>query len=257
MLLLVILLVCKVSFAGVILHDPTWEVPGGYVQVPLGISPAHSGGKTWDYSGFNSNAYDALYYVIGDYDYDSGPPEVWTFNPAGPAIGTSLNGMTRLHYDTLNSNLSGGSIAWSNHIYIYNAATLSNQIYEARFILSVYDGSGNPASLIEASTLTGMDALVGGTHQIIGDFTANWQFELSNMGVGNWNAAMLFFDHLSTNPSDSLQSSVTRAFYFTSAQVPGDFDADGDVDGTDISNLITDASLLDLEFFAGNFGRVN
>jgi hypothetical protein len=236
-----------VGSASVSLYDPTWEAPGGYLQVPSGISSAHTGGKTWNYSNFDSTAYAALYYVIGDYDYDPGPPEVWTFNPAGPSIGTSINGMTRLHYDSSASNLSEGKVVWTSPIDIYDAATSSNQTYDARFTLSVYDGSGNPVSLIDASTLTGMDARVGGTHQIQGDFIANWLFELSNPGIANWNAAVPFFDGLNTDPSDSLQSSVTRAFYYTPVpnDCPGDFDTDGDVDGSDLA------------VFAADFGRTD
>lgn len=253
MAMLIVFLGYKIAFGQVILHDPTWEAPGGYFQAPSGISPSHIGGTTWVYSNFNSGAYDALHYVIGDYDYDPGPPEVWTFNPAGPAIGTSINGMTRLYYDTFSSDLGAGIIVWTNSIYIYNASTSSQQVYDARFTLSVYDASSNPVPLISATSLTGMDIRVGGSHQIQGDFSANWQFEISNIGAASWTAASSFYDSLNTLSTDSLQTSVTRAFYFT--PIPGDFDADGDVDGTDVSDLIANLGLLDLEFFADNFGK--
>ena len=249
----------RVGSASVSLYDPTWEAPGGYIQIPTGLSPAHIAGRTWNYSNFDPLAYTALYYVIGDYDYDPGPPEVWTFNPEGPLIGTSRNGMTRLNYDFSASNLSKGIVVWTNPIYIYNAATSSNQIYDARFTLSVYDRSGNPVSLIDASTLTGMDIRVGAAHQIQGDFIANWLFELSNAGVANWNAAIPFFDGLNTDPWDSLQSSVTRAFYYTPVQsdCPGDIDTDGDVDGSDLEAYSKGGTGITMENFASDFGRAD
>ncbi len=220
---------CEIGSAAVSLHDPTWEAPGGYAQKSFGESPAHAGGTTWNYTDFDSTAYVALYYVIGDYDPG------WTFNPEGPSIGTSFNGMTRLNYDSFASDLIGGTVVWTSSIYIYDAVTSSNRPYDARFTLSVYDGEGNPVSLLDASKLTGMDARVGGAHQIQGDFTANWLFELYDSGVGNWNAAIPFFDGLHTLGSDSLQSSVTRAFYYTPVQA--DINLDGNVDLADFAEF--------------------
>ncbi len=255
LILLILLLGITLAHGQVRLHDPTWEAPGGYVQMPSGISPGHAGGKTWVYSTFDSTAFDSLFYVMGDYDYDPGPPETWTFNPEGPAMGTSLNGMTRLYFDAVASDLENGKIAWTNQIDIYDASASVNRPYRARFTLRVYDSSAAPIALIAAHSLAGMDPRVGGAHQIFGVFTANWQFELSSMGSIGWQAAVEFYDALSTDPLDALQTSVTRAFYFK--PVPGDFDADGDIDGVDLSDLIADASLLDLALFAKNFGKAN
>lgn len=37
----------------------------------------------------------------------------------------------------------------------------------------------------------------------------------------------------------------------------GDFDKDGDVDGSDLAALAADPSLMDLSAFAANFGKSN
>jgi hypothetical protein len=252
---LVFAVICSVGSATVFLHDPSWETPGGYLQTPNGTSPAHSGGLTWEYTGFDPSAYDALYYVIGDYDYDPGPPEVWSFNAAGPAIGTAIKGMTRLAYNAGESDLSAGRVVWTATISIYDASTLTDKGYRARFTLQVYDALSQPTAVFDALTLEGMDARVGGTHQILGDFRARWLYELADLSSDNWQAAMPFFDALSTDSSDSLQTSVTRAFYYIGCF--GDYNNDGDVDGTDLVAYHTSPTGIGLDDLAANFGGVN
>jgi hypothetical protein len=45
--------------------------------------------------------------------------------------------------------------------------------------------------------------------------------------------------------------------YFISAHYKGDFDEDGDVDGTDLARLAANPSLLDVFSFAAHFGRTD
>ncbi len=251
--LLIITAIPGMSAAIVFLHDPSWEAPGGYQQAYVG-DPAHTGGRTWVYSNFDPTAYDALYYVIGDYDYDPGPPEeVWTFNGEGPAIGTTFNDVTRLTYDVAESDLYMGKVVWSDTILINDSSTSTNREYKARFTLQVYDEFSQPAALIEAATLKGMDHRVGGVHHITGDFSTNWQFELAPLSSLSWQAAIPFFDSLSTHPDDTLNISVTRAFYYTGCY--GDYHNDGDVDGSDLRAYSINPAGVDLVDVAANFGR--
>ncbi len=244
-----------VGLATVFLHDPSWDAPGDYLQTSYGNSPAHTGGLTWEYTDFDPTAFDALYYVIGDYDYDPGPPEVWTFNGSGPAIGTTLKDMTRLSYDAAASDLYTGKVVWSGSILIYDASTSTDRLYNARFTLQVHDEFNQPAALVDAGTIKGMDHRVGGTHAILGDFSAQWIYELSELSSTNWQEALPFYDGLSTDPSDSLQTSVTRAFYYIGCF--GDFNNDGDVDGSDLVAYTINPAGIDLEDVAANFGRAN
>jgi hypothetical protein len=212
----------ELSNAAVTLHDPTWEAPGEYSQAGSG-NTIQPGGYTWDYSDFDSTAYDELYYVIGDYDYDEGPPEVWTFNPAGPRIGTKYTPMSTLTYNSSSSDLSGGKVVWDNtiNINIYQGGSYQPTPCNAYFTLLVTDGSDNPLPLVAASTITGMDPNVGGAYQITGDdFRANWLFELQGGGVSRYPAGQ-WWSYAQTSQYDELRTSVTRAFYYSAIPIPG------------------------------------
>jgi len=203
-----------IGSAAVILHDPTWEAPGGRTEISSGISPADIGGKTWSYSNYDPTAYTDLYYVVGDYVDTIN----WVFTPAGPSIGTiNLSNRVVLDYDSSASNLSGGKVIWTDNVAINTSTGIVN--LDARFTLSVYDGSSNPLPLIDASTISGMDTRVGGAHHITGDFNANWLFELYNSS--SWSPANDVFDDLQTLPLDRLNTSVTRAYYYSPVPIPG------------------------------------
>jgi hypothetical protein len=248
-LVFVITAIPGMGLAAVFLHEPYWEAPGGFSSSDSGIPPAHAGGLTRTYTDFDPTACDALYYVVGDYDYDPGPPETWTFNGMGPAIGTAFNEMTRLTYDAAASDLAGGKVVWDETIFIYDASTSTNRPYAARFTLQVYPST----ALIDAATVNGMDQRVGGAHPVQGSFSANWLFELAEPSSPTWQAAMPFFDGLSTAPSDALHTSVTSAFYYIGCF--GDYHNDGDVDGADLAAYTIDPAGFNLADVAANFGR--
>ena len=208
----------KVGFASVVLHNPTWEAPGGYSMTSSGniIQP---GGLTWDYSGFDPTAYAELYYVIGDYIDTIN----WVFTPEGPKIGTKYRGIARLNYNASASDLSGGKVVWTNpgsmSIAIMTGTGTVN--IDARFTLSVFDALNNSLSLIDASTISGMDSRVGGAHPVTGDFKANWLFEFAYQGnSSSWLSAGQFYHNLNTYETDGIISSVTRAFYFEAVPIP-------------------------------------
>jgi hypothetical protein len=209
------------SSASVVLHDPTWEAPGGCTWWHDGVLPEASGGRTLYYTEFDSSAYNTLYYVIGDYEFPQGPN--WIFTPEGPWIDTAYTNDTRLQYYPVTSNLNSGELHWIGtlgirHLSNYNWVTT---FYDARFRLNVFDMSDNPLSLIDARTITGMDQRVGGALLVTEDFYAVWRFELSYDEWNPWYPALDVFDSLHTNENDQFRSSVTRAFYYEAVPIPG------------------------------------
>lgn len=188
-----------------------WPAPGGATVVNNGVLPIAPGGRTFTFTDFDPSAYGELYYVVGDYD-SSG------FVAVGPRLWTD-NSPDSLAFNAGQSNFAGGKVVWTGATTLSLLQGTFNA--QTRFTLTVKDLTSNPLGLVDASTITGMPASVGGALLVPATgYTANWYFELLNPLTNTWGSAKSVFDGLSTVGGYNLNSSVGGAFYSSAPEVP-------------------------------------
>lgn len=139
-----------------IVYDGYPNPPPGGDTVTGSIGQAiGSGGKTWNYTGFNTSAYGSLYYGI----------DLATFS-----IQLSTGAGPDMSFDSTDSNLATG-------LLVFSGSALGDG---TRFVLHVTDSSSNPLALTSASSLglPGSDgaALIVTPALAAARFNANWQF---------------------------------------------------------------------------------
>ena len=151
-----------------------WPAPGGNDYSATGNSGKDNGvegiGSTISYYNFDDSQYNALYYVVGN--WPSG-----TFDTSGPRLG--YNNSDLLTFD----NFSGDTAQWTGTTTI-NLASGGSAAYNARFTLSIAG-----ASLIDATTISGMSSDVGAAYEVTGNFVANWLYEIET-SPGIWQPAL-------------------------------------------------------------------
>ncbi len=155
------------------------------------------------------------------------------------------------------TQLSNGSIIFSLDI----PASIEGLSIKANDLIK-YDGSsfslyfsGSDHGIPESANIDGV--WVGSTVDIL--FSLDIPCSLNGLEVGaqdviRWSAGSfsLYFDGLSAGiPEGSDVDAVSLGVELYA----GDFDADGDVDGSDLATLAANPGLLDLATFAANFGR--
>lgn len=187
-----------------------YPAPGGNAAAGIG-DPAKSTGRTWTLSGFDNNAYDKLYYTIGDYT-SSG------FDPAiGPLLTTRSSTSDRLSFNAGLSNLAAGVAVWSGStVVFYNCGTssCSSAGIGTRFTLTVTDTSSNALALISPGTV-GL-GFAGALLDVQGDFKANWLFEAQDPTASMaWKPSLDMYDALPKSSTYLHTSSVGGAFYST------------------------------------------
>lgn len=192
-----------------------FPAPGGTDFIGTGDSGTNGIGglgRTWTLSNFDSSAYNELYYVVGD--YPSG-----IFDPSGTRLGVGSQDL--LTYNATTSDFTNGIVSWtgSTTFNVFSGSTPSPATYAARFTLSITDLVGNAQSLVDASTIAGMPASVGGAYEVTGDFKANWLFELE-LTPGNWIPAKDAFNSLNTVAGDIFETHSGGAFYYSPVPVP-------------------------------------
>jgi hypothetical protein len=197
------------SAATPVLSGSGYPAPGGTTSAYLGGNTGTSGGLTRQYSGFDTSAYDQLYFALGDYSPG--------FDPTGPSIfadGTR----DALTFNAGLSNLANGVAVWTGTTNVYDA---SNTPLAAgtRFQMTVTDGGGNPLPLIMASS-TGL-GFVAPLLQVTGTtFRANFQSFLQNPYTSTYGPALTTFDAIPfKSPAYQVNTSYGGGFYYT-APVP-------------------------------------
>jgi hypothetical protein len=225
-------LISTASSAALILSSPNYGVaPGGNFTSSSGPG-ASLGPTTITYSGFDTNAYNDLYYAFGD----AGPIGTWdTFLTDGPSlyVGTT-EAKNHLAYDSIESNFGAGSVVWSGSISSNLFSTPTS--VSARWTMDITDTSNNPLSLTNAASL-GLDSTLGGVLDIQGDFKVTLNALLENVtgsafdynnglgivtcNVGDWCNALPVYNRLNGKPqNERLYTSSDYAFYVNPVPVP-------------------------------------
>lgn len=187
-----------------------YPAPGGNTVSSSGAGPATGTGLTWTFGGFNSTAYDKLYYTVGNY-------VTWpTFDPTGATL-TMDSSTDQLTFNAGLSNLAAGIAVWSGSTavsYNCNVGCVTAAV-GTRFTLTVTDTSNNALSLISPSS-TGL-GFSGALLDVQGDFKANWLFTAENPNAEYaWQPSLTMFDSLPYSNAGYLhRSNVGGAFYYT------------------------------------------
>ena len=176
------------------LLQASWPGPGTPLFSSSGVSPGHTGGKTWMLTDFNESAYDSLYYTLyGEIGLGSAEP---------------------MSFDEINSDLINGVSIWKNtfDIDLYNSSssTWQTTTVQSTFTMTVEDLTGSSLGLVSANSL-GLDTNFGGLLEVIDDFSVNFLFEINGTPAIEW------FDSQSTRPSDGgqLRTSAGSIFFYT------------------------------------------
>jgi len=133
--------------------------------------------------------------------------------PDDQAVGLAFDGEITtgtsevLAYDSLSSNLSSGIAVWAGSAdvqTIYGMLTL-----QTRYIMTVTDGNGSPASLTLVNGLPRLDVLA-----VNGNFSVNMKLEALS---GTWRGALDVYDALETVGDGLTRMSVWDAFFIDSS----------------------------------------
>jgi len=190
----------NVSLADVVTYQG-YPAPGGNLFTHVsGTGAIDLGGTTNQYSGFNSSAYNILYWTV---DTVAG----------APYLGQSAS--DTLFFDPAMSNLPGGVLVFDANSYTLSTA-FGTQGYFGELKVTVTDTSLSPLALSSPGLHTGMPAADGGALNVTGPYDVNLQFLMGANALSLTDASS-YYNSLHAN--GPLVSSVNGGFY-TAAPLP-------------------------------------
>jgi len=147
------------------LMGPTYPAPGLNGLSASGSGLGKSGGVTYSFSGFDSNAYENLYWGQ------------WATSTIGASLdgGSPLTGLENMSFNLGQSSFPNGWAVWTGQSsWTYKQFIYSSFItapISTRLTIKVTDSSSNPVTLIAPNTVGGPS--VGALAPVLGNFNAN------------------------------------------------------------------------------------
>lgn len=194
-------LVVLTSVANAAIQGPTYPAPGGNSFSGNGVSGAN-GTAIWNYSGFDTNGFDSLYFGLNQTDHG--------------ALGAGLDGVANpfsLHA------ISGNTAEWRANTSWFVSTGGPHVPATTRLVMTV-TGLGATPWITDLASI-GLDTGFGNLGAVVDnssglDFTLAWKVE-ANTGSG-WQAINSVPQHASHN--GYTRTSFATGFYYTEAAVP-------------------------------------